>query len=135
MNEPGAAGEQVAGWQQFSVELACREEEWIQIRDRHPGLPLVVAGDLNQSLDGSNWYGSAPTRKALWAALAAVGLECLTRQDVVAARKLKDRHLVDHICATTDLSLDGDIRCWERDSPLGIRMSDHPCVALSLMSR
>lgn len=103
MNEPGPAGLRVPGWSRFREELRHQENHWIRIGSQYPALPLVVAGDLNQNLDGSRWYGSHQTRRALQQAIDAAGLKCLTDEDVVTYRKLRRNHLVDHVLATDGL--------------------------------
>ena len=115
------------------AELLHQQDQWLQIRKDLPAVPLIIAGDLNQSLDGSRWYGSQPTRHALLQAFGAAGLECLTLEDAVTAGKLKANHLVDHICATSGLAAEGGIQCWEPYSKQGLRLSDHPGVAAQLV--
>lgn len=132
MNEPGPAGLRVPGWSRFMEELVHQEKQWMRIRAQFPAIPLVVAGDLNQSLDGSSWYGSRQTRQALRRAVDVAGLKCLTGEDVVACRKLRRNHLVDHILATDELLVVEGISCWEPTTSDGLRMSDHPGVAVRL---
>jgi hypothetical protein len=74
MNEPGPAGLHVPGWSRFMEELVHQGNEWMRILAQYPVIPLVVTGDLNQSLDGSRWYGSHRTRRALSQATDAAGL-------------------------------------------------------------
>jgi endonuclease/exonuclease/phosphatase family metal-dependent hydrolase len=132
MNEPGPAGSHAPGWTRFMEELLNQRSRWMWIRAQYPSAPLIVAGDLNQNLDGSRWYGSRRTRLALRQALEAAGLNCLTTEDVVASHKLRINHLVDHICVTGDLALNGGIKCWEPTTSDGLPMSDHPGVAAQL---
>jgi len=56
------------------------------------------------------------------------GVLCLTKEDVVAAGKLKRNHLVDHICVSTDLTRDYEVECWDQFSADGREISDHPGV-------
>jgi endonuclease/exonuclease/phosphatase family metal-dependent hydrolase len=97
---------------------------------------MVVAGDFNQSLDGSRYYGTASTRKALAEALEGSNLRCVTTEDVVAVGKLVKNHLVDHVCLSADLKVVNEIACWESWAVAsdGTRttMSDHPGLALQL---
>jgi len=134
--EPDPSGGPTRRWAEFSRELEVQAEDWSRLRGRYPEMPLVIAGDFNQSLDGSSYYGTAPTRKALTAALEASGLRCLTTEDVVGAGKLVKNHLIDHVCVSAGLEVLGDIACWEGwvESSDGTRttMSDHPGVAVQL---
>jgi hypothetical protein len=134
MNEPGHEGKPVPGWSRFLEEVLHQRDLWIRIRARYPEIPLIVAGDLNQDLDGSRWYGSQRTRHVLRQAMEDAGLNCLTGEDVVKRQKLRVNHLVDHICATDGLAVDGAIKCWEPMTIDGQRMSDHPGVAARLFS-
>ncbi len=104
----------------------------MQIRSQYPALPVVVAGDLNQNLDSARWYGSHETRRELRQAIEAAGLKCLTDEDVVTCRKLRRNHLVDHVLATEGLVATAGITCWEPTTSDGLRMSDHPGVAVQL---
>jgi hypothetical protein len=131
MNEPGKDGERVPGWSRFMEELGHQADHWRHLVADYPAIPIVVAGDMNQNLDGGRWYGSRQTRHALREALTAAGLKCLTAEDVVAARKLNRSHLVDHICTSDGLALVGGISCWESVMD-GLRMSDHPGVSVRL---
>ena len=132
MHEPGQDGQRVPGWSRFKEELLRQQDHWMRLREQYPGIPLVVAGDLNQNLDGKRWYGSPKTRHALRQALNAAGLNCLTLEDVVASGKLRRNHLIDHICATDGLTAGGGITCWEPITIDGLTMSDHPGVAVQL---
>ena len=132
MNEPGPAGLRVPGWSRFREELRHQENHWMRIRSQYPALPVVVAGDLNQNLDAARWYGSHQTRRALRQAIDAAGLKCLTDEDVVTCRKLRRNHLVDHVLATDGLVVAEGITCWEPTTSDGLRMSDHPGVAVQL---
>jgi hypothetical protein len=131
MNEPGRDGKRVLGWSRFREELSRQRHHWRRLREQHPTIPLVVAGDFNQNLDGRRWYGSQRTRQALCEALDHAELNCLTLEDVVAAHKLERNHLIDHICVTDGLAVHEGIWCWEPTID-GLRMSDHPGVALRL---
>ncbi len=122
-------------WEAHLAGIERLGAEWRCLRHRFPNVPMVVAGDLNQDRDGSGWYGTKAAREQLGVALAQAGLTCLTEMDVVADGLLETDHLVDHICATDDLSQIGDVRCWEKIDDLGQLLSDHPTVALTLAPR
>jgi endonuclease/exonuclease/phosphatase family metal-dependent hydrolase len=120
-------------WERHAATIPVQGEEWRQLRAEHPGVPLVLAGDLNQSRDGSDWYGTHRVRDLLTTELEQTGLQLLTGFDVVAAGVL-DRPIVDHIAATPDLA---DLtRATVSGLPVrdddGVRLSDHPTVIVDV---
>ena len=134
--EPDPSGGPTRRWAEFSRELELQGEDWLRLRERYPEMPLVIAGDFNQSLDGSNYYEKTSTRKRLTESLEGSGMRCLTTEDGVRAGRLVKNHLIDHVCASAGIEVLGDIACWEGwvESSDGTRttMSDHPGVAVNL---
>jgi Endonuclease/Exonuclease/phosphatase family len=130
--EPGIDGGRAPQWAEFSNELTRQAEDWVALRSKYPGIPMIVAGDFNQILDGSRPYGTPATQRQLRLALDGGGLRCLTIEDVVASGKLKRNHLVDHICVSPELSGVYQIECWDPVRDDGTRMSDHPGVVARL---
>ena len=128
MHEPAPGLADV--WSRFSHELANQRDSWAGTRAKHADIPMVVAGDLNQTIGGSLRYGSPDTRKLLLEALAAADLKCLTAGDEPTGT-LRNVHLVDHICATSNLTA-GMITYWEPKDLDGQTMSDHRGVAIEL---
>lgn len=103
----------------------------------YPSMPLIVAGDFNQDRDGSGWYGTRRVRGLLTGALETAALTCVTDEDVVAAGKLVQSHVVDHIAISNgwvDQFAVG-VCCWEKADDDGTRLSDHPAVAIDLTPR
>jgi hypothetical protein len=127
--EPNPDGGPVLAWSEFRKELARQATDWGDLRRMYPDAPVVVAGDLNQNLDGARWYGTVETRGLLRLALDGAGLTCLTTEDAVLSGQLKFDHLVDHICVSPGLSESSTVEIWERVSFDGVRMSDHAGVA------
>lgn len=125
-------GEEVRNWQVHMDEVRRQGSEWVQIREKYPDLPMVVAGDFNQSRDGSRWYGTKAVREELSKKLDLANLRLVTEDDAVKKRWLKDQHLVDHIGLSSDVSLVGDPLCRERINEDGVRMSDHPLIAVNI---
>lgn len=119
-------------WEVHLGEIARQGGEWRRLRELHPGVPLIVAGDFNQDRDGSGWYGTAATRQRLGDVLEMARLTCVTAGDAVAEGRLRAHHLVDHICVDTALAARADVRCWEPVDDDGQRLSDHPTVAVDL---
>lgn len=132
-NEPGDDG-RARMWEVHHAEVVRQAADWRELRARHPGLPLVVAGDFNQDRDGSGWYGSRRGRDLLTTGLAEAELVCITSEDVVAAGKLTRNHLVDHVAISTDMLRDRmvEVHCWEPRDLDGVALSDHPTVAVDL---
>lgn len=115
-------------WEVHLAEIERQGAEWRRIRERFPDVPLVVAGDFNQDRDGSGWYGTRAVRAALTDQLELVDLRLQTDDDVVADGLL-DVHLVDHVAATPELRSTA-MRCWPSVDTDGVRLSDHPTVAI-----
>jgi hypothetical protein len=85
----------------FSAALACQLGDWRRIRRDFPEADLFLAGDLNQDLAPSHYYGSRANRAALESALNEVGLVALTAgDDDPVWREAAPRASIDHICAT-----------------------------------
>lgn len=132
-NEKGSDGK--AGmWQVHYQQIERQGDEWKRLRMLYPDLPLVVAGDFNQDRDRSGWYGTRQGRDLLTRTLTAADTDCLTEEDVVAAEKLRDSHLVDHIAASRSWvsGFDVQVSCWEKTDHDGVRLSDHPTVAIDM---
>ena len=132
-NDPGVDG-QARMWQEHEAAIIRQGEQWRTLRRDHPDGPLVVAGDLNQDRDGSGWYGTRRGRKLLSEAFDAAGLICVTAEDVLAAGKLRCHHLVDHIavCSRWAAAAEVVVHCWEAQDDDGVRLSDHPTVAIDI---
>ena len=121
-------------WRVHYETVQRQGEDWRALRQLHPGVPLVVAGDFNQDRDGSGWYGTRHGRDLLTSALAGAELICMTDEDVVSTGKLRATHLVDHIaiCRRWATGSRSELTCWEQIDDDGTRLSDHPTVAIDL---
>ena len=124
-------------WQVHYQQIERQGAEWRQLRTLHPDASLIVAGDFNQDRDGSNWYGTRRGRELLTKALDEAELVCLSEEDVVAAGKLSASHLVDHIAVSRvwASTFDAHLACWEKTDQDGVRLSDHPTVAVDSTPR
>jgi endonuclease/exonuclease/phosphatase family metal-dependent hydrolase len=133
-NEKGDDG-QAAMWQVHYEQIEQQAEHWRTLRELHPGVPLIVAGDFNQDRDGSGWYGTRHGRELLTQALHDADLVCGTEEDVVATGKLRESHLVDHIAICRQWADEYEVRlnCWEKADEDGTHLSDHPTVAIDLV--
>ena len=131
-NEPHTdEGTPTKMWEVHLAEIERQGHDWRTIREAHPDVPLVIAGDFNQDRDGSRWYGTKEARHKLSEQLEASSLTCLTAVDVVAEGMLEAQHLIDHVCSTAHLTMQ-ELQCWETHDDSGIRLSDHPTVAVDL---
>jgi endonuclease/exonuclease/phosphatase family metal-dependent hydrolase len=132
-NEPHLDNGSPAKMWQAHMEVIDRIDHDIElIRTRHPDLPIVMAGDFNQDRDGSGWYGTYEVRRRLGDVLERHDLDCVTALDVVAAGLLENRHLVDHICVEKSLAGAASVRCWDTVDDSGVRLSEHPTVAVDI---
>lgn len=134
--EPGEGAEKAKRWAVHYDEIERQGAEWEALRRDYPTVGLVVAGDFNQSLDGYNRSGTDKGRELLRKRLERATLDVATAEDAVATGRLKDQHLIDHICISENWSalFQVEMSCWEAVDEQGIRMSDHAGVAITLTS-
>lgn len=125
-------GQPAKPWEVHLAEIERQSREWVTMRDSYPGVPLVVAGDLNQGRSGRKWdYGTAAARRDLTDGLNRAGLRCATEVDLVEDGPL-DRSHVEHICIDHRLEVVGDVHAWDRVDHDGTRLSDHPTLAVDV---
>lgn len=125
-------GRPATSWEVHLAEIGRQEAEWNMLRTRHPDVPLIVAGDMNQARSGRpRAYGTTNTRAALTGAMQSAGLRCLTEGDFVAAGVLQ-RSSVEHILVSNHLSGMGPALVWDRSDTGDRKLSDHPTVAVDL---
>lgn len=96
------------GGDAFSDVLARQAGEWAELQADHSDAGLCVAGDFNQDLASSHYYGSARGRLALRQALEGVGLRCLTAGTDDPLADVPGHATIDHICVNWDWSPSGD---------------------------
>ena len=77
-SDPGPGDVPARSWSEQDRVLPIQLAEWRVLQQTFPGVPLLVAGDLNMSLGGKHYYGTARGRKALRSGLAELGLGCAT---------------------------------------------------------
>lgn len=132
-NDPGEDGN-ARMWQVHYEAIGQQANEWKLLRRLYSHAPLIVAGDFNQSRDESGWYGTEKGRALLSTAMDQADLTCATEADAVAQGWLAKDHLVDHVALSRDLVADAAPRvtCWEKHDEDGVRISDHPTVAVDL---
>jgi endonuclease/exonuclease/phosphatase (EEP) superfamily protein YafD len=118
-----------ARWIEHRKSIAAHLTDWRRLHSAFPDHDLIVAGDFNQSRDGSGWYEDATAVAALTSALETCNLRCVTQQNFRTVLGLS-RSTIDHICLGGRLrDLPALVTAWE-GSRDGIRMSDHNGVAV-----
>ena len=126
-------GRPARGWEVHTAEVARQVVEWRRLRELFAGVPLVVAGDFNQARSGARWsYGTNAARQAATDGLDQAGLVCLTQVDLAPAGVVSERSHVEHICASAELTPESSVLAWDRVDTEGIRLSDHPTIAIDL---
>ena len=120
-------------WQEHRRSIDAHAADWRRLREAFPRHLFCVAGDFNQSRDGSGWYEDAEASRTLSAALAQASLHCVTELDMRARGLLRSRASVDHICLSQPLA--GQVHAvgaWEGTADDGLRMSDHNGVVIDV---
>lgn len=121
-------------WVEHRLSVQDHIDDWRRLRAAFPAHSMVIAGDFNQSRDGSGWYEDEQAVSALSAGLKACDLECVTGFDFRLAGLLETRATIDHICLSQDLSrLEPKVGAWEGADANG-KMSDHNGVWVELIS-
>ena len=117
----------------FSAALNAQLSDWVSLQREHPDCDFVLAGDFNQDMSTSHYYGSRRNREALEGAIATAGLQCLTAEALDPVPKHAPNHAsVDHICVSKGLVLVGAPVSWPvSDSPQR-KLSDHFGVLVEL---
>lgn len=121
------------GWSEMDRVLPLQIAEWRRLRDAHPGLPLVVAGDLNMNLGGRHYYGTRRCRDTLLAGVQALGLACATTADRVPEGALLHPP-IDHILVPASWST-RVVSAWEGTNAEGDRLSDHSGFVVEVTTR
>lgn len=103
----------------------AHHSDWRRLREAHPELPFIVAGDFDATCDARN-YPAEDTCNALRTAIAENRLICLTK-----------KHWIDHICISAQHYGSSDVRVFHPTyfSPWSnktVTVSDHHCVAATI---
>lgn len=130
-------------WVQHYRAIVDHGNDWARLLDESGGFPLIIAGDFNQTRDGSSGtYGTKQGREMLGSELSRNNLSCLTTEDFGLAGKLKIdpkkgwvRHNVDHICVTSDAFCPLSVGAWDHFDGSGAYLSDHNGVYVDLCPR
>jgi len=111
----------------FSAALEAQASDWLALRSAHPDHDLLVAGDFNQDLAHSHYYGSRANRQKLVAALERCGLDALTAGDGDPIRSSSSPcACIDHICISSPARWQSTtVRRWPAQPRPDPRLSDH----------
>jgi endonuclease/exonuclease/phosphatase family metal-dependent hydrolase len=113
-------------WEKHRQSIRNHAKDWRQIQQQFPHHHFCIAGDFNQSRDGSGWYADPEAVTMLTTILLDLSLDCKTGIDLRKTGKLETRASVDHICLSRPLAgAVVDIGAWEGTTIDGTRMSDH----------
>ena len=129
-NDPGSDGTS-RRWEEHRKSIASHASDWNRLRDEYPNHLFCVAGDFNQSRDGSGWYEDAESVRKLSLALDQSSLQCVTELDMQAHGL--SRATVDHICLSRELAIRvRAIGAWEGKTNDGSKTSDHNGVFIDV---
>jgi endonuclease/exonuclease/phosphatase family metal-dependent hydrolase len=117
-------------WERHQKAVDDVVTDLCRLRSDFPNARLLLAGDFNTSLDGTDWYGHPEARVRLVQGLTGAGLHCHTLENIRTDRG-SDRAIVDHIWSSMDLSPAEPMQIW-CDKKLPDRLSDHNGVSLRL---
>ena len=129
-NDPGLYGK-ARRWEEHRKSITAHASDWLRLREEFPNHRFFVAGDFNQSRDGSGWYEDADSVAKLSLALDQSSLKCVTELDMRANGL--SRATVDHICLSQS-HVGGvcTLGAWEGKAQDGSRMSDHNGVFIDV---
>lgn len=121
-------------WEEHRKSIDAHAADWQRLRETYPDHLICVAGDFNQSRDGSNWYEDACSVDKLSSALNQAALQCVTELDMLAHGL--SRATVDHICLSHPLATTVQaLGAWEGHTKAKERMSDHNGVFVDIGSQ
>lgn len=126
-----------SSYQTFAEEVNVQKSDWLRIQDDFPQATLILAGDFNQDLALSHYYGSKRKRTSLESALVECNLIAQTGGvDDPIARDSKPMACIDHICisAYRGWVLDSTER-WPGSAKPMASLSDHFGVSVKLVQQ
>lgn len=124
-------------WAEHYKAIGDHGNDWARlIHDGGGNLPFFVAGDFNQTRDGSSkTYGTKLGRNLLSEELSRNNLTCLTTENFklrIDPIKGLARNNVDHICMTRNAFQIVNVGAWDHFNDPGQYLSDHNGVYVEL---
>ena len=127
-------------WHEHYRSIKRHGDDWFKLSG---SVPVIIAGDFNQTRDGSaGTYGTVEGRKLLTDELARSNLVCLTTENFGATGKLIidpgkgfPRNNIDHICMTHDAYKVEFVGAWDHfvsEAGVVTYLSDHNGVYVDL---
>lgn len=126
-------------WEYHEMDLYSQSQNWKELIKNNNELPLIVAGDFNQSRFNDTGYGTKKVRGILTQVLKELEMECVTEIDfsenylTTDPKRGKTRSNIDHICVSNSLieKLENyNVGAWNHFTEDGKFMSDHNGVYL-----
>ncbi len=111
----------------FAEALQAQALDWRALRESNLDHDVIVAGDFNQDLAETHYYGSRANRHGLLLALEGAGLVALTADGNDPVRRGSSPYAcVDHICISTSARWQArGLRRWPDVPKPDRRLSDH----------
>jgi exonuclease III len=126
-------------WEYHEKDLYAQSANWLELRKNNENLPLIVAGDFNQTRFNGIGYGTKKVREILTEILKELELNCVTEIDFSKnyltedPKKGKVRNNIDHICVSNSLInklKSYNVGAWNHFTENRQFMSDHNGVYL-----
>ena len=95
-------------WEYHEKDLVAQNQDWEESMKIYK-LPIIIAGDFNQTRFSSQGYGTKKVRDLLSNILKKLDMSCVTEVDfskeylTVDSKKQKVRKNIDHICISNGL--------------------------------
>ncbi len=118
-------------WERHRAAVQEQTAEWLKLRQQYSDHELCVAGDFNENLDGTRWYGVADAKIAIKRGLAEAQMRCATLIDLRAPPFAMSRATVNHICLSQTLRATSRVEAWEGTLD-GMHLSDHNGILVDL---
>jgi endonuclease/exonuclease/phosphatase family metal-dependent hydrolase len=118
-------------WEEHRRSIQQHYEDWLRIQKLYPNHLMCIAGDFNQSRDGSGWYEEKQSVNMLSVVLHDLSLVCVTEQNFQVTGL--SRSTIDHICLSEHLiPYKVAVGVWEGTTQGNGKMSDHNGVFIDL---
>ncbi len=120
-------------WELHYASINQHNDDLMKLQHSFPDHSIAFGGDLNQSRDGTNWYGTTKGRELLSKCLENTKLKCVTEEAYRAMGQLTTRSTVDHICLSKKLSrYRTTVHAWDAPVLDGKPVSDHNGITVTI---